>query len=143
MRTLTLVSLLATAFLSFSSQARESSSSGTDLARWLLIPELHARLAFAGYRNIEEIEREAGRYEVKATDQSGRRIKLYVHPQTGAVIDQRQRGTKRTNSDLGDGKSRPRNAPVLCGARRRPGRPGRGRPRGPPREHRRAGRRGG
>lgn len=51
----------------------------------------YARLESAGYRNIEKIERESGSYEVKATDLAGRRIKLYVHPQTGEVIDQRQR----------------------------------------------------
>jgi uncharacterized protein YceH (UPF0502 family) len=91
MRTLTITALLATVFFSMSSHAQDVRSANTDKARWLSIPEVHARLESAGYRNIEKIERESGSYEVKAADQAGRRIKLYVHPQTGEVIDQRQR----------------------------------------------------
>ena len=91
MRPLTITALLATVFFSMSSHAQDVRPANTDKARWLSIPEVHARLEFAGYRNIEKIERESGSYEVKAADQAGRRIKLYVHPQTGEVIDQRQR----------------------------------------------------
>jgi hypothetical protein len=94
MRTLTLVSLLAAAFFSGLSQAQDVHSAA-DKAKWLSIPEVHARLEAAGYRNIEKIERESGAYEVKATDRAGRRIKLQVHPQTGDVIDQRQHDAKR------------------------------------------------
>ena len=114
---LTIVSLLATVFFSFSSHAQDVRSANTDTARWLSIPEVHARLESAGYRNIEKVERESGSYEVKATDQAGRRIKLYVHPQTGEVIDQRQRDVKRDKYDGGYARSNQRNS-ADCNERR-------------------------
>ena len=110
MRPLTITALLATVFFSMSSHAQGVRSANTDKARWLSIPEVHARLESAGYRNIEKIERESGSYEVKATDQAGRRIKLYVHPQTGEVIDQRQRDIKRDKYDGGYAKNSQRNS---------------------------------
>lgn len=106
MRPLTITALLATVFFSMSSHAQDVRSANTDKARWLSIPEVHARLESAGYRNIEKIERESGSYEVKATDLAGRRIKLYVHPQTGEVIDQRQ----RDKYDSGYAKNSQRNS---------------------------------
>jgi uncharacterized protein YceH (UPF0502 family) len=115
MRPLTITALLATVFFSMSSHAQDVRSANTDKARWLSIPEVHARLESAGYRNIEKIERESGSYEVKATDQAGRRIKLYVHPQTGEVIDQRQRdkydggyakNSQRNSSDCNERRCR-------------------------------------
>jgi len=106
MRPLTITALLATVFFSISSHAQDVRSGNADKARWLSIPEVHARLESAGYRNIEKIERESGSYEVKATDLAGRRIKLYVHPQTGEVIDQRQ----RDKYDSGYAKNSQRNS---------------------------------
>lgn len=120
MRPLTITALLATVFFSMSSHAQDVRSANTDKARWLSIPEVHVRLESAGYRNIEKIERESGSYEVKATDQAGRRIKLYVHPQTGEVIDQRQRDVKRDQYNAHDGgyaKSNQRNS-ADCNERR-------------------------
>jgi len=120
MRTLTIASLLATVFFSMSSHAQDGRPASADKAKWLSIPEVHARLESAGYRNIEKIERESGSYEVKATDQAGRRIKLYVHPQTGEVIDQRQRSVKRDQYNAHDGgyaKNNPRNS-ADCNERR-------------------------
>ncbi|MBL8432371.1 MAG: PepSY domain-containing protein [Dechloromonas sp.] len=100
MRRVIIASLLATAgFFPAASHAQDIRSTNADRAKWLSIPEVHARLEAAGYRNIEKIERESGSYEVKATDPAGRRMKLYVHPQTGAVIDQRQRDGKRDRDD--------------------------------------------
>lgn len=64
-------------------------------AAWLPLGEVVRRLEDAGYRNIEKIERERGSYEVKATNRDGQRVKLYVHPQTGAVLDTRTRKDKR------------------------------------------------
>lgn len=116
MRTLIIASLLATAFISTSSYAQDVRSTRTDKAKWLSIPEVHARLESAGYRNIEKIERESGSYEVKATDQAGQRIKLYVHPRTGEVIDQQQRDAKREKYDGGNARS-PRNL-ADCNERR-------------------------
>ena len=108
MRPLIFASLLATVVFSISSHAQDVRPASTDRARWLSIPEVHARLESAGYRNIEKIERESGSYEVKATDQTGRRLKLYVHPQTGAVIDQRQRDVKRDKYEGGYAKGNQR-----------------------------------
>lgn len=56
---------------------------------WLSIAQIHEKLQAAGYRNIEKIEREHGGYEARATDRNGERIKLYLNPQTGDILDQR------------------------------------------------------
>ncbi|CAG4882377.1 conserved exported protein of unknown function [Georgfuchsia toluolica] len=117
MRTLTIASLLATVFFSMSSHAQDGRSANTGKVKWLSIPEVHARLESAGYRNIEKVERESGCYEVKATDPAGRRIKLYVHPQTGEVINQRQHDTKRDKYEGGYAKNNQRNS-ADCNERR-------------------------
>lgn len=117
MRTLTIAALLATVFFSITSHAQEARSAGADRAKWLSIPEVHARLESAGYRNIEKIERESGSYEVKAIDHAGRRTKLYVHPQTGEVIDQRQRDVRRDKYDGGHARSIQRDS-ADCNERR-------------------------
>lgn len=113
MRPLTIASLLATVFFSTSSYAQDARSASADKAKWLSIPEVHAKLESAGYRNIEKIERESGSYEVKATDQVSQRIKLYVHPQTGEVLEQR----KRDKYGSGYAKGNQRNA-ADCNERR-------------------------
>lgn len=117
MRTLTISSLFATVFLSMSGHAQDSRPAHTDKVKWLSIPEVHARLESAGYRDIEKIERENGSYEVKATDRSGRRSKLYVHPRTGEVIDRQQRDDKRGKFDGGYASSNRRNS-ADCNERR-------------------------
>lgn len=117
MRRLTIAALLATVSFSTSSHAQDVRPAGVDRARWLSIPEVHARVESAGYRNIEKIERESGSYEVKATDPAGRRIKLYVHPQTGEVIDQHQRDAKRERYDGNYAKGTQRNS-AGCNERR-------------------------
>lgn len=68
-------------------------------AQWLSIGQVYRQLESAGYRNIEKIERERGNYEVKATHRDGQRVKLYVHPQTGAILDMRQRKDKHEEQD--------------------------------------------
>lgn len=55
-------------------------------AGWLSIPALVTRLEAAGYRNIEEIEREHGRYEVRVTDRNGERRKLYFDGRSGEAL---------------------------------------------------------
>ncbi|MCC7225173.1 MAG: PepSY domain-containing protein [Burkholderiaceae bacterium] len=117
MRPLTIPALLATIFLSMSTHAEDIRSANTDQATWLSIPEVHARLESAGYRHIEKIERESGRYEVKATDQTGRRIKLYVSPQTGEILNQRQRDNSRNQDSGTDAKTNQRNS-ADCNQRR-------------------------
>lgn len=74
--------------------------SAADGERWLSIPQIHAKLEAAGYRNIEKIEREHGSYEVKATDREGRRVKLYVNPQTGDIDD--RHGSRRDRFERSD-----------------------------------------
>lgn len=117
MRPISFASLFATVVFSISSHAQDVRSASIDRTRWLSIPEVHARLESAGYRNIEKIERESGSYEVKATDQTGRRLKLYVHPQTGDVIDQRQRDLKRDKYEGGYAKGNQGNS-ADCNERR-------------------------
>jgi hypothetical protein len=77
--------------LPISSHAQDIRSTNADKAKWLSIPEVHARLESAGYRNIEKIERESGSYEVKATDPGGPADEVVCASPYGAVIDQRQR----------------------------------------------------
>lgn len=70
--------------------------------QWLSIGQVFDRLEAAGYRQIEKIEREDGRYEARATDRNGVRSKLYIHPQTGEI---RERGSERMRRDGESGAS--------------------------------------
>jgi hypothetical protein len=79
----------------FSDDKRAPAAAGPADRQWLSIPQIVDKLEAAGYRNIEKIEREHGNYEVRATNRDGKRSKLYVHPQTGEVIDHRQRARER------------------------------------------------
>lgn len=81
--------------------------------QWLPLPKLIERLEAGGYRDIEKIERERGRYEVRATDHQGARVKLYLHPHNGELID---RGQERRWRD--DADSRPRTGSGDCNKRR-------------------------
>jgi hypothetical protein len=92
--------------------ADERRSSVTE-TQWLPLPKLIERLDAAGYRDIEKIERERGRYEVRATDRQGARVKLYLHPLSGELIDQPQERRWRDDSD-----SRPRAGSGDCNKRR-------------------------
>jgi hypothetical protein len=104
MRTLTIVTAIALgAFIAPSFAQDNRPAAGSD-RQWLSIPQIHARLEATGYRNIEKIERERGSYEVKATDRNGERIKLYLNPQTGEVVDQRRREARRDRSDSANGQ---------------------------------------
>ena len=51
----------------------------------LNIRQIYDHLDTAGYREIREIEWDDGRYEVKARNGQGERVKLYVSGVTGAV----------------------------------------------------------
>ena len=117
MRTLIITSLIAAGFLATTPYAQDTRAGTADKTRWLSIPEVHARLESAGYRNIEKIERESGRYEIKAIDRNGQRIKLYVHPQTGEVMSRRDRDAKHDKPDSGYARNKPRNS-ADCNERR-------------------------
>ncbi|HMM86493.1 PepSY domain-containing protein [Azohydromonas sp.] len=51
----------------------------------LTLAQVHERVAAAGYRSIEKIERERDRVEVRALDAEGRRVELDVDPLTAQV----------------------------------------------------------
>lgn len=55
------------------------------------IRQVYDRVAAAGYRDIREIELSHGRYEVKASNAQGERVKLDVNARTGAVERSRTR----------------------------------------------------
>ena len=80
--------------------------------QWFSIAQVHDKLEAAGYRNIEKIERERGGYEARATDRQGDRVKLYVNPQTGEIMN--QRGENRRHSMGAEGSR----ASVDCNKRR-------------------------
>jgi len=84
--------------------------------QWLSIPQIHEKLEAAGYRQIEKIERERGGYEARATDRQGERIKLYINPQTGEIIDRGSHG-KRANGAQGTSGDSRRNS-ADCNERR-------------------------
>lgn len=46
------------------------------------------RLQAQGYSNVRDIEFDDGRYEVEATDPSGRDVDLKVHPGDGRILSQ-------------------------------------------------------
>lgn len=81
--------------------------------QWLSIAQVAAKLEAAGYRQIEKIEREGGGYEARATNQASERIKLYINPQTGALMSQHGKARK---GGAADGASSQNNA--NCNERR-------------------------
>lgn len=60
-------------------------------ATQLTIRDIYDRLEAAGYRDIRQIEWEHDRYEVKASNTQGQRVKLKVNASTGAVESSRVR----------------------------------------------------
>lgn len=56
----------------------------------LSIRDIYDRMEAAGYRDMREIEFDKGRYEVKARNTHGERVKLYVNASTGAVERERK-----------------------------------------------------
>lgn len=93
-------------------RASDHRTGATTEQPWLPIPQVYAKLEAAGYRNIEKIEREHGTYEVRATDPQGARVRLDVHPQTGAILE---RGARK---QAPDGTERRQRASPECNERR-------------------------
>ena len=60
----------------------------------LSIAQVHERLSALGYKDIDEIERDRGVYEVEAANSAGERVKLYVDAGRGEIL--------RTKSDARD-----------------------------------------
>lgn len=94
-----LLSGLLAAALMLSQPARADDDRG---GSWLPIPRLIDRLEAAGYRNIEKIEREHGRYEVRATNRQGERSKLLLDARTGEFVGEQRSYERR---DVREGRS--------------------------------------
>ena len=65
--------------------AQTPAAASTQAAPQLNIRDIYDRVEAAGYRDMREIEWDDGRYEVKASNAQGQRVKLYVNASTGAV----------------------------------------------------------
>jgi len=84
--------ITATTYASSDSDSYKGPSDGSvkaesfDDASALSIEEIVSRLRTAGYTDIEEVERERDRYEVKGRSDDGQRFELYVDAQTGDVL---------------------------------------------------------
>lgn len=103
--TLAIVGTLLTAMaVTLPARAGDHKTATTTEQPWLPIPQIYAKLEAAGYRNVEKIEREHGTYEVRATDRQGARVRLDVHPQTGAILD---RGARNRASDGNERRASP------------------------------------
>ncbi len=68
---------------------------------WLAIPAIHAKVTAAGFNNIYEIEREHYGYKIKAIGPNGERVKLFVDPVTGEVLQPRSRQDKYRGNRTG------------------------------------------
>lgn len=96
-----LASLLAGGLMLFQPASANDDRAGA----WLPIPRLIEKLEAAGYRNIEKIEREHGRYEVRATNRQGERSKLRLDARTGELL-----GAQRRDGEDASGRYEARNA---------------------------------
>ncbi len=65
--------------------APTTASAGVPMAQQLSIRDIYDRVEAAGYHDQQEIEFEHGRYEVKAVNAQGQRVKLTLNAQTGAI----------------------------------------------------------
>lgn len=79
-----------------------AASVGNDVMRtsnrtdtWLTIPAIYEKVVAAGYSDIAEIERDKDVYEIKAVNSDGERVKLYVDPLNGEVLEARAKRDKR------------------------------------------------
>ena len=82
------VGLLAGGLVFFQAASADDDRAGG----WLPMSQLVAKLEGVGFRNIEKIEREHGRYEVRATNRQGERSKLQLDAHTGELLAQRVKG---------------------------------------------------
>lgn len=61
----------------------------------LTLGQVYDKLVAQGFRDIDEIERERDRFEVKATNAEGKRVKLEVDAKSGEILDTRSKSDKR------------------------------------------------
>lgn len=114
MRTLNMFAAIAIGLFAAAASAQDNRPAGS---QWLSIPQVVDKIEAAGYRNIEKIERERGSYEAKATDRNGQRVKLYLHPQTGEIMERQGRDARRDRYGRNDAPNDPRNT-ADCNERR-------------------------
>lgn len=86
---------LLPAFAQSDKPATTAQTATTSAKNDMSMGQIHDKLAAEGYRDITKIERERDAFEVKAVDKNGARVKLYLDPQTGNVIESRQKDQKR------------------------------------------------
>lgn len=72
-----------------------------DARKGLSIPQIYDKLTALGYWNIDKIERDPRMYEVKASDKSGDRVKLYLDAQTGEIVERRLDNRRRFMDERG------------------------------------------
>ncbi len=98
--TLAVVGTLLTAMaVTLPARASDRKTPASTEQPWLPISQIHVKLEAAGYGNIEKIEREHGAYDVRATDSQGARVRLDVHPQTGAILERGARQSTMVSTE--------------------------------------------
>lgn len=73
---------LATAAYAQQAQQPQTTVAADTLSVRAILDKVEAQ----GYRDISEVEREDGQYEVKATDAEGRKVKIKLDARTGEVV---------------------------------------------------------
>ena len=71
-----------------------TATAATPTAQKLSIRDIYDRVEAAGYHDQHEIDFEHGRYEVKAVNAQGQRVKLTLNAQTGVIEDTRVKHAK-------------------------------------------------
>lgn len=113
MRTRIIAFVTALSLLAAPAVAADSRFERADDSRWMPIRQLLDRVESAGFRDVTEIERDDGVYEVKATGAAGQRMKLYLDPRTGEILGQKLRDDRRHRSDR-DGRAADRHPSNPC-----------------------------
>jgi hypothetical protein len=99
MRTSILVSGFALSVSLIAGGSALAQTASRDTAQDLPTSSIQEKLTTLGYRNIDRIKRDHGAFEVKASDSKGERVKLYVDPQTGDIINKRAKNHRRDARD--------------------------------------------
>lgn len=77
----------------------------------LSIAQVHEKLSALGYKDIDEIERERGVYEVEAATSAGERVKLYVDAGNGEILRTKSEARDRGGDSKRVGRQAGRAAP--------------------------------
>ncbi len=82
------LSIVQGAFAQSDQPARQAGQEATQAAPAPAIPmeQVLAQLKAEGYSEVYEIEREHGKYEVKAKNRDGRTVELYLDAATGKAL---------------------------------------------------------